>query len=174
MNKKRLKNIFITFWATFIFSLGSYTMYSEASVDESSITHYTGIVSEIGITKDYISTKHGVRNSNVFFVKLIDLDETLAIYNSDQEYSFLSYQLNIGDTISVAYKLSVDKDRPNINTYEIIKDETTILSQSAFRIKRYILSVVTGLAALGFLTHGIRTDKKLKTKNQGILKKPCF
>ncbi len=160
MIKKRLKNIFITIWATGVFSFGSFLMYSDATIINSELEHFTGTILDLGTTNHYSSTKFGQRASTVFFIKLSGLDETLAVYNTDQNYDFLRHQLQIGNTISVAYKAAFKKDQPNIDTYEIVKNSEVILGQSGFRTTRLILSIVVGLVALAFFAYGVRTEAK--------------
>jgi hypothetical protein len=160
MIKKRLKNIFITIWATGVFSFGSFLMYSDATISNSELEHFTGTISDLGTTKHYSSTKFGQRSSTVFFVKISGIDETLAVYNKDQNYDFIRNQLRVGNTISVAYKPAFKKDQPNIDTYEIIKNGEVILGQSGFRTTRLILSIVIGLVAIAFFAYGVRTETK--------------
>lgn len=135
-------------------------MYSDATISNTELKHFTGTISDTGTTQHYSSTKYGQRSSRVFFIKLLGLDEILAVYNTEQNYDFLQSQLQIGNTISVAYKSAYKKDQPNIDIYEIVKDNNVVLGQSGFRTTRLILSIAIGLVALAFLAYGFRTESK--------------
>lgn len=162
MKNGRIKNQIGTVLFVIVFLFGSYLFYSDSTIKDSELRTFKGTISDLGTTAHSTSTSRGARTSDVFFIQIDGLDETLATYNVRQKYNHLQNALNIGDTVKVMFKTSTEKDQPNINLYELEHDAKIIIKQSTYRTKMLIQSIVCFLVSIITIYIGARKDKRLK------------
>ena len=123
---------------------------------------FIGKVKDVGETF-HISSKF---KSKVFFLKLYGLDQKLEVYRRTMDYTSLTNQISIGDTVTVYYK----GNRPaniNIDLFQIEKRNKILLDKSEFEAQE---SNLIWIGAIGvFLTIGLAIGhyfKNMRTKQQ--------
>ncbi|MFN7600107.1 MAG: hypothetical protein ACK5R0_01770 [Bacteroidota bacterium] len=136
--KKRLWNLFGTVWFSSLMIFGIFSTMTNACTDLDDLDKYEGTIADKGITKNKSSTSKGQITSDVFFLRLNGLDQTLATYNKEQSYYDLDSRLGVGDQVTVYFKSSPYNDKPNLSTYQIEKDGQVILGQDEFKGKEVI------------------------------------
>jgi hypothetical protein len=139
---------------------------TNACTDIDDLDKYEGTISDKGITQNTSSTSKGPRTSDVFFLRLNGLDQTLATYNKEQSYYDLDSKLSVGDRVKVYFKLSPYNDKPNLSTYQIEKDGQVILGQDEFKGKEMIGGIIATLGLALIITIGYFQDKKYRPKKK--------
>jgi hypothetical protein len=139
---------------------------TNACTDLDDLDKYEGTIADKGITKNTSSTSKGQITSDVFFLRLNGLDQTLATYNKEQSYYDLNSRLSVGDQVTVYFKSSPYNDKPNLSTYQIEKDGQVILGQDEFKGKEMIGGVIATLGLGLIITIGYFQDKKYRPKKK--------
>lgn len=114
------------------------------NIDLGRLNKFEGEVIERGTT-----TKSTTKtNSNVFYLKIHGLNQTLGIYRITGDYSDLLKQINPSDSITVYYKFQEPKEI-NIDLVQIEKGGQILVNASEFEQKESSL-IYIGLAAIIF------------------------
>ncbi len=115
---------------------------------------YDGIIEKKGITSYLTSTSGRYRSSltkKAFYLKLTGLNETLAVYNPEQNYTSLNTSLYIGDKIKIFYNRSKSTNNLNLEIFQIEKNNKLVLNPKDF-IKRertiFFLTLIGGIALM--------------------------
>lgn len=164
--KKRVWNLVGTVWFSSLMIFGIFSTMTNACTDLDDLDKYEGTIADKGITQNTSSTSKGPITSDVFFLRLSGLDQTLATYNKEQSYYDLDSKLNVGDRVTVYFKSSPYNDKPNLSTYQIEKDGEIILGQDSYKGKELIAGVIATLGLGLILTIGYFQDKKYRPKKK--------
>ncbi|MEG0760388.1 hypothetical protein [Chryseobacterium sp.] len=158
---KRIGNYFFAF----LLSAGSFfagisaIKTSNKELDEVAV--FNGKVLEKGITEKSSSVSgKGSITSNIFYIKLQGLDQTLGVYNPRQEYKILNENIEIGNTLRVYFKYSFNLQEININTFQIEKNNKILLKKDDYQSREGIagyLMIVGGFVLIGI---AIYQDKR--------------
>lgn len=121
---------------------------------------FTGKIIEKGITSNNsnISGKGSIR-SDVFFLRLEGLNQTLATYNPKKDYEKLNKSLNVGDIIKIYYLKSRNTKQANIATFQIEKNNEIILDKNDYQSREGIAGyfmIIGGIVLLGLAVYGDR------------------
>lgn len=143
----------------------AYLTFQNGWTDLNKVDKFEGIITEKGITTYQTSTSGPYRTTltnQAFYLKLKDLNQTLAVYNPQQNYGSLDNSLYVGDTVKVFYKHSNLVDKLNLETFQIEKNNREILNSQDFQGRERIAFYITlaGGFILLFLT--FYQDKKFK------------
>lgn len=162
---KRVFNFTAGLFLTICCFFGSYFAFQNGWMDLHKVDKFEGVITEKGITpyKTSISGRYRTAfRKKAFYLKLEGLDQTLAVYNLQQNYDLLDNSLNIGDKVKVFYKYSNLKDRPNLETFQIEKNHRKILHRQDFQGRERIGFYIMFLSGFALLFLTIYQDKKLK------------
>jgi hypothetical protein len=117
--------------------------YHNSSVDLDKVDVYEGIVTDRGI-----ALKRGKKMSvNVFYFRMKGLDDLLASYNMDQNYSKLMSHINTGDFLKIYFKESKYSDF-NLNVIQIEKNNEVILDKNEYETKETALIYIGTIGGL--------------------------
>ncbi len=133
--------------------------------DLNEVDKFEGIITEKGITTHQTSTSGRYRTTltnQAFYLKLEGLNQTLAVYNPQQEYGSLNNSLYIGDTVKVFYKHSNLPDKLNLMTFQIEKNNQEILNSQDFQDRERITFYITLVVGFVLLFLTFYQDKKFK------------
>lgn len=162
---KRILNfvggLFLTACCFFV----AYLTFQNGWTDPNKVDTFEGLITEKGITTYQTSTSgryRTTRTNQVFYLKLEELNQTLAVYNPQQDYASLDNKLYVGDTIKVYYNHSNLVNKLNIETFQIEKNNQALLKSKNFQGSERIAfySTLVGGFVLLFLT--FYQDKKIK------------
>jgi hypothetical protein len=162
---KRIFNLIVGLFLTSCFFFVAYMDFINGWKDLNKFDKFEGLIAEKGITNYSTSTSGRYRttfNKQAFFFKLNGLNQTLAVYNSQQNYGILDSKLFVGDTIKVFYNHSNLVDEINLETIQIEKKNQVILDKQDFQVRSQIefyIILILGFVVL-FLTY--YQDKKFK------------
>lgn len=159
-NKKRIGNLFGMVFFVTVTSFGTFLFYKDATVDMDRLDQYSGQIIDKGITTHKSSTKYGTTTSRVFFIRLEGLDQILATYNMEQTYDRLNTDLQIGDSVKVFYRTSLETNVANINTYQIESNGEIILDNSDYRSRSMKGVIIGSIGIVVMLAVGIIRDRK--------------
>ncbi|RDV10734.1 hypothetical protein DXT99_25845 [Pontibacter diazotrophicus] len=164
---KRIQNYFGAIFFASICFFTSFLAFQNSAVDLSEADYFSGRIIDKGITasKSSISGAGSV-TSNVFYIKIEGLNQTIATYNPSQNYGFLDEYLSIGDNVGVYFIRSADSQKPNLNTLQIEKDGKQLLAQDEYQGKEKTagyLGMAGGVLMLGL---GVWMDKKKYRKKR--------
>lgn len=105
----------------------------------------TNIVEHFGIDLHYGSKS---RKSNVFYIKLKDLNEKVGVYRFSKDYGDLLSLINDGDRITVYYyQNSNERENVNIDLIQIEKENKILLHKSEYENKERTL-IFVGIAGI--------------------------
>ena len=140
-------NSLLFFAVGLFFLFVSYIGYSTTNVDLNSVSKYSGIVEQKGLTKH---TSGGSRPqiSTVFYIKLQGMDEVLALYRKEQQYPDLLSSISVGDYVQVYYKPGNSEDKINIDLIQLEKGDKVILDKSEYDEKQKSVMYIGLLAGL--------------------------
>ena len=82
----------------------AYLTFQNGWTDLNKVDKFEGIITEKGITTYQTSTSGRYRTTltkQAFYLKLEGLNQTLAVYNPQQNYGSLDNNLYVGDTVSI-------------------------------------------------------------------------
>ena len=164
--KKRIWNFVGTVWFGSLMIFGIFSTMTNACTDLDDLDKYEGTIADKGIIQNTSSTSKGPITSDVFFLRLSGLDQTLATYNKEQSYYDLDSKLNVGDRVTVYFKSSPNNNKPNLSTYQIEKDGQVILGQDEFKGKEMIGGAIATLGLGLIITIGYFQDKKYRLKKK--------
>ena len=140
----------MTFFIT-ILSISAYLFYRNTSVDLHQLDHYSGQIIDKGITKG---------STGSFYLRLNGLNQILATYSMNQDYSYLNDGLAIGDRIEVYYGVSRITDKPVLNLYQVEKNGKIILDKSEHSAKDMNGFYVCVFGVFMMAVIGILKDRK--------------
>lgn len=164
---KRVFNFVGGLFLTTCCFFGSYLTFQNGWTDLNKVDKFEGIINEKGITNYQTSTRERYRTTltkQAFYFKLGGLNQTLAVYNPQQNYISLDNSLNVGDTVKVFYNRSDLVNKLNLETFQIEKNKQVILNSQDFQSRERIafyMALIGGFVIL-FLT--FYQDRKYKLK----------
>ena len=104
---------------------------------------FKGIVSDLGETV----RRSGKYDADVFYIDINGLNQRLGVYRSSKNYSSLTSELNIGDTVKVYFKSGGPED-VNIDLIQIEKSRKVILNKKEYEEKQSFLIWVCAVATI--------------------------
>jgi hypothetical protein len=134
------------------------------------LNKYTGTVIDKGITIKHSTSRYGW-DSKVFYIDLNGLNERLAIYKWNKDYTNLINSIHAFDTLTVYYSPLKDKSRLNIDLYQIEKDNDVLydLKDSTPRFKFsgfFVILISLPLIGFGFLLRRLRIYGSINLKRK--------
>ena len=150
--------------------------FEKQKIDLKKTKKITSTVEHCGI--DFLRSSKG-QKSNVFCIKLKDLDEKIGVYRFSKKYDELLNSINKGDTITAYYIGKFNRtENVNIDLVQIEKNKKVLLDKSEYEKKGSLL-IYIGFGAL--IAHGVilyhyrknylKTIKKPKTSVNSSSKK---
>ncbi len=124
------------------------------NVDLAKANQITGQVTSAKIISHTPSGGQIRVKGNVFFIKLDNSEELFATYRPNQDYSALTKEINIGDTITIYYRPKYSNGI-NLDVYQITKNDIVLQDYSSYNKNHKIVAWTTGFASLVTLTIGI-------------------
>jgi len=143
----------------------AYLTFQNGWTDLDKVDKFEGIITEKGITTYQTSTSGRYRTTltkQAFYLKLKDLNQTLAVYNPQQKYGSLDNNLYVGDTVKVFYKHSNLVDKLNLETFQIEKNNQRILNSQDFQGREQIAFYITLVGGFVLLLLTVYQDKKYR------------
>lgn len=128
-NGKRIPTLLINYMkgksaeiTVFVFSgffvLFGIMMILNSRIKLEDLNKFTGVVLDKGITIKHSTSRYGW-DSKVFYLQLGGLDEKLAIYKWNRNYTELMNSIETYDTLTVYFSAGQSKDKINIDLYQI-------------------------------------------------------
>lgn len=140
--------------AKFIFKLALPTLLSvflvflgfkNQNIDLTKADKITGIVEDHGIDLKYGSKG---QTSDVFFIKLKQVNKKLGIYRMSNNYDDLIALINTGDQLTLYYYENEDqRENVNINLIQIERNNKVLINKSEFENKQSI-GIYVGIGGL--------------------------
>ena len=138
----------LIFLSSGIYFLLAYKEFNSQSIDLKTVDKFTGRVNERGVAERR-SSKH---SSDVFYLTIDGLPETLGIYRMEKDYLGLVDMIQPGDLVTVYYLSKTTDENINIDLIQIEKDGQIIVDESEFKKKESALiyiGLIGGLFSVG-------------------------
>ena len=132
----KIINVFAILFGITLFSLLTYIFYNQASKDLSEYSQIEGII-----------TNKGIINSKIFFLKLSNYPQNLAVYKMTKNYSELDNNISNGDKVKVYFTPS-NSNKNNLDVVQIEKGIKILLSYNTHKTTYYFLTGITTIATL--------------------------
>lgn len=163
MNFKRIKNLLSTGFIGLMVLLLGVSALLDAVRDLKEFDRFDGEIVAKGITPHSTRTARGVTmTSNVFYLRLKDLDQNLAVFDRGDDYALLDASLQVGDRVRVYFRHSYETNKLNLDTYQIEKAGTVILRQEKQRNRQWLLAGITIPFGLALVVVAYLTDRAIR------------
>jgi hypothetical protein len=151
--------ILLTFLYIFAIKVG----FERQNINLQNTKKVTGIVEHCGI--DIHRGSKG-QKSNVFYIKLKDLEEKIGVYRFSKNYDDLLKSIKSGDSVTAYYRGKIHvRENVNIDLIQVEKNNKILLGKSEYERKESSLIYIGfgGLIAHAIILYYSR-KKYLKTK----------
>ncbi|EMY3554984.1 hypothetical protein [Flavobacterium psychrophilum] len=165
-NVKRILKLISGFFLALCLFLVAYTSFQNGWINLSKVDKFEGIIYEKGLTTNKTSTSgrnHITLNSQVFYLKLLGLNQILAVYNPQQSYNTLENKLKINDKIKIYYKHSNLTKQINLDVFQIEKQNEVILDKQNFQGREkfaFFIAFIGGFFCLFMTFYGDRRFRR--------------
>ncbi|MGV0968125.1 hypothetical protein [Empedobacter sp.] len=138
----KIINVFAILFGITLFTLLTYIFYNQASKDLSKYSQVEGIITNKGIINSN-------KNSKIFFLKLSNYPQNLAVYKMTKNYSELDNNISHGDKVKVYFSPS-NSNKNNLDIVQIEKENKILLSYNTHKTTYYFLTGITTIATVIF------------------------